>query len=146
MNKYRHLFFISILLLFIPSSCNTPDSKAVKNSEEEHHLPIEALKIENLFRDSVALAKDVEVIVSYLECPPNTTLPTHYHPGEEYVYILEGQGELTLQDESSMILKEGDFYKIPLERVHTFTTADSEARAVVFRLHKSGQPDRILVE
>ena len=60
--------------------------------------------------------------------------------------MLEGEGELTLQDESAITLKEGDFYKIPLEKVHSFSTLDTEARAVVFRLHKSGQPDRILIE
>ena len=106
---------------------------------------IEELKIENLLRDRLALAEDVEVIVSYLETPTNTTLPRHYHPGEEFVYILEGSGDLYVEDEH-IELSEGDLYKIPLEAVHSFSTTDEEARAVVFRVHKPGQPDRILVE
>ena len=106
---------------------------------------IEVLKIENLLRDSLALAPDVEVIVSYLEVPTEAELAKHYHPGEEFVYMLEGAGDLTIKGET-ITLKEGDLYKIPIKEVHSFKTTDSQARAVVFRVHEKGQPDRVLVD
>ena len=116
------------------------------NSDSDNgHANIEVLKITNLLRSSLALADSVEIIVSHLEVPPGTTLPAHYHPGEEFVYFLEGSGELYIDDQT-IVLKGGDLYKIPLEKVHSFSTLEDQAKAVVFRVHKEGQPDRILVK
>ena len=52
------------------------------------HASVEVLKITNLLRDSLALADDVEIVVSHPEVPPGTTLPAHYHPGEEFVLFI----------------------------------------------------------
>ena len=109
------------------------------------HASVEVLKITNLLRDSLALADNVEIVVSHLEVPPGTTLPAHYHPGEEFVYVLEGSGELYIDDQT-IVLKAGDLYKVPFEKVHSFSTLEDQAKAVVFRVHREGQPDRILVE
>ncbi|MEN7551357.1 cupin domain-containing protein [Rapidithrix thailandica] len=107
---------------------------------------IEELKIENLLRDSLELTGSVEVIMSYLEVPKHTTLPTHYHPGEEFAYLIEGSGELILEDQSKMMIKAGEVAKVPFKHVHSFSTLDEPAKIVVFRVHEKGQPDRILVE
>ena len=47
----------------------------------------EAVKIENLLRAELQVAEGVEVIVSVVEIGPGMTLPKHYHPGEEFVYV-----------------------------------------------------------
>ena len=129
--------FTAILLI----GCSTNSEPTIKEVSE-----IKALKIENLLRDSLELTEGVEVVMSYLEIPKNTTLPAHYHPGEEFVYMLKGSGELSLKDKSKMIVKAGEVVKVPLKHVHSFSTFDEEAKAVVFRVHEKGQPDRILVE
>ena len=84
--------------------------------------------------------------MSYLEIPKNTTLPTHFHPGEEFIYMLEGTGELTLDKTTKTTVKAGGAFKVPLKNIHSFSTQDEAVRAVVFRVHEKGQPDRILVE
>lgn len=114
-------------------------------SGEDLTQNIDVLKMENLLRDSLALAADVEIIVSYLEVPVQTELPRHYHPGEEFVYTLEGSGRLVV-DGDTVILREGDLFKVPVRAIHSFKTSDEQARAVVFRVHEKGQPERILVE
>jgi len=116
-----------------------------KADTDNAHASVEVLKITNLLRDSLALADNVEIIVSHLEVPPGTTLPAHYHPGEEFVYVLEGSGELYI-DNKTIVLKAGDLYKVPFEKVHSFSTLENQAKAVVFRVHAEGQPDRILVD
>ena len=35
-------------------------------------------------KESLALAEGVEVVMSRVEVPKNTTLPLHFHPGEEF--------------------------------------------------------------
>ena len=135
-------FFIAILLI----GCSTNSEPTISEIPETKEDEIKALKIENLLRDSLELTEGVEVVMSYLEIPKNTTLPAHYHPGEEFVYMLKGSGELSLKDKSKMIVKAGEVVKVPLKHVHSFSTFDEEAKAVVFRVHEKGQPDRILVE
>ncbi len=101
------------------------------------------IKLENLLRTDLALAKDLEVIVSLVEIAPNLQLPKHHHPGEEFVYLLEGSATVWQKDKADTHLQAGDIYKIPLEQVHTAKTGDQSARALVFRVHRKGMPERI---
>ena len=137
--------FTFLIALFL-TGCSNNTEPAKTDIPEPEEDEITALKIDNLLRDSLELTEGVEVVMSYLEIPKNTTLPAHYHPGEEFVYMLKGSGELSLKDKSKMIVKAGEVVKVPLKHVHSFSTFDEEAKAVVFRVHEKGQPDRILVE
>jgi quercetin dioxygenase-like cupin family protein len=138
--------FAGLLVLSLGACADHHDADDHDHAtEEDLSSKIEVLKIENLLRDSLALAPDVEIIVSYLEVPVQTGLPKHYHPGEEFVYMLEGSGQLIVESDT-VILEEDDLFKIPIRAVHSFQTFDDEARAVVFRVHEQGQPERVLVE
>ena len=37
--------------------------------------------------------------------PPNTTLPAHWHPGEEFLYLLEGKATLLRGGEEEMVME-----------------------------------------
>lgn len=106
----------------------------------------DAVRIENLLRADSRVAEGVEVIVSVVEIGPGLTLPKHYHPGEEYVYVLEGTAIVWQQGKPDVTLGAGEIYRIPLKQVHTAVTGDSSAKAIVFRVHEKGAPDRIPVE
>ena len=144
MNTFKLLFlgFLAIIVLGCSDKSHAVKTTNPPASESE----VQAVKIENLLRDSLELADGVEIVVSYLELPKNTTLPAHYHPGEEFVYMLEGSGELSLKDQSKIVLKPGDVFKVPFKQIHSFSTLNEDVKAVVYRVHESGQPDRILVE
>ena len=47
---------------------------------------------------------------------------------------------------SKMIVKAGAAQKIPLKKIHSFSTLDESARLVVFRIHQMGQPERIMID
>jgi quercetin dioxygenase-like cupin family protein len=79
-------------------------------------------------------------------CPSVAELPPHYHPGEEFVYVLEGSAVHVEQGKPDRILKAGDSYVIPPRAVHAPRGGPQGARAVVFRLHVEGQPERIPVK
>ena len=121
------------------------DSEVTAQAAEEKD-EITQIKIESLMRDTLGLAEGIEVILSYVEVPKNSTLPYHYHPGEEYAYLLEGSGVLSLKDKSETLIKAGEAGKVPLKHVHSFHTTDESARMVVFRVHEQGQPERVLVD
>lgn len=147
----NRITIVVIFMSFILLSCNS-NTKQLQEEEEDKQEDIvikheiESVKIENLLRDSLELADNVEVVMSYLELPKATTLPAHYHPGEEFVYMLQGSGELSLKDKSKINVNTGDVVKIPLKHVHSFSTINEGAKAIVFRVHEKGQPDRILVD
>ena len=109
-------------------------------------LAADAVTLENLMRSESEVADGVEIIVSVVEIGPNSSLSKHYHPGEEYVYVLDGSATLWLKGKSDVKMQAGDLFKIPLQQVHTAITSDSGAKALVFRVHRKGEPERIAAE
>jgi quercetin dioxygenase-like cupin family protein len=87
-----------------------------------------------------------EVIVSRVDIPPHTSLPKHWHPGEEFAYILDGSVTLWQKGMDDLVGSPGDVMKVPLKQVHTAITGDEGATILVFRVHEQGQPERVLVE
>ena len=141
--KLKTISILTFLSISILSSCSNEEKTQNIDPKED---VIQSLKIENLLRDSLEIAEGIEVVMSYIELPKNTTLPSHYHPGEEFVYLIQGSGELTLKDKSKIIIKAGETAKVPLKHVHSFSSLNEDVKGVVFRVHEKGQPDRILIE
>lgn len=104
------------------------------------------LKLETLLSAVLEGVEGTEVIVSRVTMPPNTTLPKHRHPGEEFAYILEGSVVLWQEGKADTPAKKGDVFKVPLNQVHTAISGDEGAIALVFRVHEQGKPERILVD
>ena len=101
--------------------------------------------LDNLLRSPLEGVDGTEVIVSRVSIPPNTTLPAHWHPGEEFAYVLEGSATLWLDGKRSVTSREGEVVKVPLKRVHAAVTGDEGVELVVFRIHEQGQPERVPV-
>ena len=104
------------------------------------------VKLETLMRSDLEVANGLEIIISRVEIGPNLSLPKHYHPGEEFIYALEGSASVWQLDKPQLVLNPGDVYKIPMEQVHTAITAEQPVTAIVFRVHRKGEPERIPVE
>jgi quercetin dioxygenase-like cupin family protein len=105
-----------------------------------------ALKLENLLSAELEGFAGGEVIVSRVTIPPHTSLPKHWHPGEEFAYILEGSAVLWQEGKEEIVGRAGDVLKVPLEQVHTALTRDEGAVILVFRVHEQGKPERVPVE
>ena len=119
-----------------PSSASSPDS--------EQYTPPPGSN--QMLRAPITIADGLEVIISDVVIPPNGTVPRHYHPGEEFIYVIEGSAVHVEEDKPDLILKAGDTYVIPPEAEHS-PRGDSEgARAIVVRVHVEGKEERILVE
>ncbi len=99
-----------------------------------------------MLRAPTTMAEGVEVIISDVIIPPNSRLPRHYHPGEEFIYVIEGSVVHVEANQPDRIVRAGDALVIPARVEHAPYTKDEGARAIVFRVHTQGQPERILVE
>jgi quercetin dioxygenase-like cupin family protein len=143
--KLSTLLIVSVVILALAGIGLADEHRAGKKPDILAGT-IEGLTVDNVLTSQLELAEGVEVVVSHVVIPPHTELPKHWHPGEEFVYVLEGSGILWQDGLEDMSLKAGDVVKVPLKQVHTARTAESAATILVFRVHESGQPVRVLVE
>jgi quercetin dioxygenase-like cupin family protein len=96
--------------------------------------------IENLLEGRVTGLDSHKVLASRVTLPPNTILPFHHHPVEEFLYILEGEATVRFKDGGDKALKAGALFVIPAGRVHTAVLGDTEAVALIYRIHPNGEP------
>lgn len=98
------------------------------------------VSFQNLLVSDLAGVNGKEVIVGHVTIPPHTSLPKHWHPGEEFGYVLEGSVRLWQQGKADVVGKKGDVVKVPLKQIHTGITGAEGATLLVFRVHEKGQP------
>ena len=103
-------------------------------------------QVENLLRESIAGVEGKEIIVSRVSFPPHTELPWHWHPGEEFFYVIEGSVTLKRRGEPDLPATQGDAQKIAPQIIHTGSTGEQGAELVIFRVHAAGEPERYLVD
>lgn len=96
-----------------------------------------------MLRAPITISDGLEVIISDVVIPPGATVPRHFHPGEEFVYVIQGSAVHVEQGKPDQVLQAGDGYVIPPEAEHAPRGGPDGARAVVFRVHKDGLPERI---
>lgn len=104
------------------------------------------VKLDNLMRAQLARVANTEVIVSRVTLRPNVVLPTHWHPGEEFAYVLKGSITLFQRGKRTVNWRAGQVIRVPLKQVHSARAGKRGATVLVFRVHESGKPERILVK
>ncbi len=104
------------------------------------------LALETLLSTRLEGVEGTEVIVSRVTMPPNTSLPKHWHHGEEFAYVLEGSASLRRDGKADVLATKGEVVKIPLKEIHTAVTTAQGATILVFRIHEHGKPERVLVD
>ncbi len=102
-------------------------------------------QLRNLLTAKLAAAPGTEVVLSHVVLPPETSLPKHYHPGEEFAYVVAGSVELWDEEEGVRTFEVDASLAVPFKRVHAIKTGPQGATLVVFRVHQEGEPERVLV-
>ncbi len=139
MNRHHQFFIISVLLVLFSSIVTSFGQD--KSNEEDHTL----VTIE-LLKSQLEIWEDGEIIISYVEAPSGYELKKHYHPGEEFAYVIGGSGTTWFEDKPEVVVKKGEIVKIPLKAVHTMIPGPDGIKVLIFRIHKEGEPIRINVE
>ena len=103
-------------------------------------------KLETLIKAQLAGVSDTEIVLSRVEIPPNKSLPKHWHPGEEFAYVLKGSVTLWQDGKPDTIFRAGEVAKVPLKQIHTAITGGEGVSLLVFRVHQMGEPERVLVD
>lgn len=136
MKKYMVLISLGTVLL----------TTALVGNADTNHAKAGKLSFQNLLTNKIAGVKNKEVIISRVVIPPNTTLPRHWHPGEEFAYVLKGKVTLWQKGKKDIVGNQGDVVKVPLKQIHTAITKSEGAEILVFRIHEIGKPNRYKVK
>jgi len=128
-----------LLLAMFTGVCAT-----IGNAVEPAAAP--SVQAENLLREPILGVEGKEIIVSRVSFPPHTELPWHWHPGEEFFYVIEGSVTLKRRGQGDTPTAHGAAQKIAPEVIHTGRTGEQGAELVIFRVHAAGEPERYLVD
>ena len=80
-------------------------------------------------------------VMSRSEFQPGAESGRHFHPGEEFGYLLEGTLEITLDDKPPQILKAGDPIFVPAGAVHNATNVGkTPAKVLATYFLETGKP------
>jgi len=143
----NYVTLMATILVVAGLSCSKSQEQAQPQKKSDILAgTIQDLKVDNIMTSQLESVEGTEVVVSHVKIPPNTTLPKHWHPGEEFIYVLEGSAVLWQKDKPDTTLKKGDVFKVPLKQIHTAVTGEEGATILVFRVHEMGQPVRVNVE
>ncbi len=124
--------------------CSIVSCVSIDAHHHEHEETLRPPPGSNLMmRGPITISDGLEVIISDVVIPAGATVPRHYHPGEEFVYVIEGSAIHIEDGKADQILSAGDAYVIPPEAEHAPRGGPDGARAIVFRVHKNGLPERI---
>ena len=104
------------------------------------------MEFKNLLTSPLIAAENTEVVVSEVTLPPNIELPKHWHPGEEFAYIIKGALILWVENEGETRFSKGDACVVPNKKVHTVRTSDEGVKILAFRVHEKGLEERYIVE
>lgn len=132
-------YALSSLALLAVTGCVSVE--AHHHHEDDQSRPSPGSNL--MLRGPITISDGLEVIISDVVIPAGATVPRHFHPGEEFVYVIEGSAVHVEAGKADQILRAGDAYVIPPEAEHAPRGGPDGARAIVFRVHKSGLPERI---
>ena len=79
----KNYLMLAGVMAFVVALGYASDSTSNDAAQTEKASVQSGPKLENLLRSQLEGVRDTEVIVSRVTIPPNTTLPKHWHPGEE---------------------------------------------------------------
>jgi len=104
----------------------------------------EPVKRTVLLKTDLAGTEGQEGVMWLIEIAPGAATGKHYHPGHEFVYVLEGAGRTEMEGKPPATLRAGEALYLPPGQVHstTNTSATVPAKALVVYI---GEKDRPLV-
>jgi len=84
-----------------------------------------------------------EVIQNRVQVTPEAPSFKHFHPGEEIIYVLEGELEHQIEGERARTVTAGEALMIPAEAIHAVKGDGSELATYVV---EKGKPLTTVVE
>lgn len=100
------------------------------------------LKRTDLLQSSVGAAEGTEVVSYIVDAAPGAEVGKHRHPGDEFLYVLEGAVTVMPDGSSPVTVKEGEMFHLMYSVPHSARNASATepARVIVFQVVEAGKP------
>jgi quercetin dioxygenase-like cupin family protein len=95
-----------------------------------------------LFKTDLPGIEGKEVLVERVELAPGVAAGKHYHPGNVFVYILEGSGILEIEGKPAVTQTAGSMWHEPPKQVQIFKNESKTApvKILAIFISEKGQP------
>jgi len=87
-----------------------------------------------------------DIIIDRVCLPPNTELSKRRHPGETFVYVMQGAIAVTPDAAEETLAREGELVAVPYQQIYSARTTEDGATLLMFRVYEAEQPKRVMVE
>lgn len=96
----------------------------------------------DLVQAAIGAAEGVEVVSYIVDAAPGARVPKHRHPGDEFLYVLDGEVTVSPEGSATVTVEAGEIFHLPYGTVHEAGNAsESEpARVLVFQVAEQGKP------
>lgn len=82
-----------------------------------------------------------EMVQAHIDFEPGTAFGNHNHPGEEIIYVLEGELEYIVEGKPPVVLKEGEVLFIPPGTIHSAkNVGNTKASELATYIVQKGKP------
>lgn len=99
-----------------------------------------------VLREKISSVDSHEALIADVVIPAGASMPRHQHPGDEFLYMLQGQVMLAQDGRDTIVLTAGQAYRITAGTIHAPQAGAQGARAIVFRVHPEGEVVTNIVE
>jgi len=124
-NKYLLITAIALVIFSLTNSAHAQQSGTKRTELQRHDV-------------SVPGHEAIQVRVDF---DPGVSFPRHKHPGEEIIYLLQGELEYQVEDKPPVTLKAGDVLFIPAGTIHTArNVSKSKAAELATYIVEKGKP------
>ena len=91
---------------------------------------------------------DVEILVREHLYPPSWQAPTHYHDGDLFIYVVEGEFEISTEEGGKVVYSSGDAMQMAAETIMDARNASKIAplKLVIFQIGKPDGPFLVPIE
>jgi quercetin dioxygenase-like cupin family protein len=79
-------------------------------------------------------------VVAETELSPNELAARHYHPGVEMTYVLEGEGDMSVEGQPTRHVKPGDHWEVPAATPHFMKNGPKPMKLLVTYVVEKGKP------
>ena len=115
---------------------------------QESQKQVSEATITPLLKTAVAGVEGKEVIIAHINAPPGFVSAKHFHPGQVFIYVLEGAVTIEMEGDAPLKLGPGDVFKETPDRpmVGKNLSSTHGAKLVVFQIGDEGKPLMVKAE
>ncbi len=132
------LIFAAVLASTIAAGMAT--SQGLRAQAQLEQVPKE--KITSLIKTKLVGVEGKEVNIVHISVPPGFATERHFHPGQLFLYVLEGSVTIEMEGDAPLKLGPGDVVEEPPGRpmVGKNLSSTHGAKLLVFQIGEKGKP------